>query len=104
MIFVVGLLIAVHEFGHLLAAKLCGIPVRRFSVGFGSPLWRRQGGDGTEYVVAAIPLGGYVKMVDEREGEVSEADLPRAFNRKPLAVRSAIVVAGLPASGTTSSA
>lgn len=89
-----GVLIAVHEFGHFWVARKLGVKVVRFSIGFGQPLWRRQGKDGTEYVIAAIPLGGYVKMVDEREGEVEEAELPYAFNRKPVATRFAIVFAG----------
>ncbi len=90
-----GILITVHEFGHFWVARRLGVKVLRFSIGFGRPLlrWRRPG-DETEYVVAAIPLGGYVKMVDEREGEVAEEDLPRAFNRKPLWVRTAVVLAG----------
>ena len=91
----IGVLISVHEFGHFWVARRLGVKVLRFSVGFGKPLWsRRAGADQTEYVIAAIPLGGYVKMVDEREGEVDEADLPRSFNRQRLAVRSAIVAAG----------
>ncbi len=90
-----GILVTVHEFGHFWVARRLGVKVLRFSIGFGRPLktWRRPG-DETEYVVAAIPLGGYVKMVDEREGAVDEADLPRAFNRKPLWVRTAVVLAG----------
>ncbi|HEY5789430.1 MAG TPA: RIP metalloprotease RseP [Gammaproteobacteria bacterium] len=91
----IGLLISVHEFGHFWVARRLGVKVLRFSIGFGKPLWSRRGQvDGTEYVVAAIPLGGYVKMLDEREGEVPAAELPRAFNRQTLGVRSAIVVAG----------
>jgi regulator of sigma E protease len=90
-----GVLVTVHEFGHYLVARLCGVKIKRFSVGFGKPLWmKRAGRDATEWVVAAIPLGGYVKMVDEREGEVAPADLPRAFNRQPVARRFAIVCAG----------
>ena len=90
-----GVLITVHEFGHFWVARKLGVKVLRFSIGFGKPLWRRVGRvDETEYIVAAIPLGGYVKMLDEREGEVPEAELPRAFNRQSLAARSAIVVAG----------
>ena len=90
-----GLLIVVHEYGHYLVARACGVKVLRFSVGFGKPLWaRRLGRDGTEWVVAAFPLGGYVKMLDEREGEVAAADLPRAFNRQSVWRRIAIVVAG----------
>lgn len=90
-----GLLIVVHEFGHYLVARLCNVKVLRFSVGFGAPLWRRAyGRDGTEWVIAAFPLGGYVKMVDEREGSVRPEDLPRAFNRQSVYKRFAIVVAG----------
>lgn len=90
-----SLLIAVHELGHFLVARWCGVKVLRFSIGFGKPLWQRRfGPDQTEYTIATIPLGGYVKMLDEREGEVAEAELHRAFNRQPLAKRSAIVVAG----------
>jgi regulator of sigma E protease len=76
-------------------ARKLGVKVLRFSVGFGKPLWSRSSGpDETEYVVATIPLGGYVKMLDEREGVVAEKDLPRAFNRKPVLSRIAIVAAG----------
>ena len=90
-----GVLITVHEFGHFWVARRLGVKVLRFSIGFGKPLWKRTGRiDGTEYVIAALPLGGYVKMLDEREEPVAEAELPRAFNRKSLAVRSAIVAAG----------
>ena len=90
-----GILIAFHEFGHFWVARKLGVRVLRFSVGFGKPLWRYQKNPhSTEFVVAVIPLGGYVKMVDEREGEVAEEDLPFAFNRQSLPVRSAIVVAG----------
>jgi regulator of sigma E protease len=95
--FVVALaiLIAVHEFGHFWVARKLGVKVLRFSIGFGRPLWRHQARDGeTEYVIAAIPLGGYVKMLDEREAPVDAADRERAFNRQSLPVRSAIVVAG----------
>jgi regulator of sigma E protease len=90
-----GVLIVVHELGHYLVARWCGVKVLRFSVGFGRPLVaRRVGADQTEWVVAAVPLGGYVKMVDEREGEVAPADLPRAFNRQGVWRRIAIVAAG----------
>lgn len=88
-----GLLVTAHEFGHYWVARRLGVKILRFSIGFGRPLWRRQSGE-TEFVLAAIPLGGYVKMLDEREGEVPPAELGRAFNRKPLAVRAAVVVAG----------
>ncbi len=89
-----GLLITFHEFGHFWVARRLGVRVLKFSVGFGKTLWSRTGRDGTEYVIAAIPLGGYVKMLDEREGEVEDADLERAFNRKSVWARIAIVVAG----------
>ncbi len=90
-----AILITVHEFGHFWVARKLGVKVLRFSIGFGKALWKRTGRvDGTEYVIAAIPLGGYVKMLDEREGEVPEQELARAFNRQSLKVRSAIVVAG----------
>jgi regulator of sigma E protease len=89
-----GLLITFHEFGHYWVARQLKVKVLRFSVGFGRPLWKRTGRDGTEYVVAAIPLGGYVKMLDERESDVAAEDLPYAFNRKPVSSRIAIVAAG----------
>ena len=89
-----GVLVTIHEFGHFWVARRCGVRVLRFSIGFGQALWRRRGRDGTEYVVAAIPLGGYVKMLDEREGEVPAALLDQAFNRKPVQQRLAIVAAG----------
>ncbi|MDH5536869.1 MAG: RIP metalloprotease RseP [Betaproteobacteria bacterium] len=90
-----GVLIVIHEFGHYLVARWCGVKVLRFSVGFGRALWaKRLGADRTEWMIAAFPLGGYVKMLDEREGEVAERDLPRAFNRQPVSKRFAIVVAG----------
>lgn len=90
-----GALVVVHEYGHYLVARICGIKVLRFSVGFGNPLWsRRFGRDQTEWVVAAVPLGGYVKMLDEREGEVAPHELDRAFNRKSVWRRCAVVVAG----------
>lgn len=89
-----GLLITFHEFGHYWVARKLGVRVLRFSVGFGRPLWSRRGADGTEYVVAAFPLGGYVKMLDEREGEVPATERDAAFNRKPVGSRIAIVAAG----------
>ena len=89
-----ALLIIIHEYGHFWVARRCGVKVLRFSVGFGKPIWRKLGADGTEYVLAPIPLGGYVKMLDEREGAVPEAELGSAFNRQSLAKRCAIVVAG----------
>ena len=90
-----GLLIVVHEAGHFVVARWCGVKVLRFSVGFGKPiLSRRFGPDRTELTLAAFPLGGYVKMLDEREGEVEVAELPRAFNRQSVWKRFAIVLAG----------
>ncbi len=90
-----GLLILVHEMGHYLVARLCGVKVLRFSIGFGKPLLsRRLGRDGTEWALGAFPLGGYVKMVDEREGEVAPDELHRAFNRQSVGRRFAIVAAG----------
>jgi len=88
-----GVLVAVHEFGHFWVAQRLGVKILRFSLGFGPPLWRRQHGE-TEFVIAAVPLGGYVKMLDEREGEVAPHERSRAFNRKPLATRAAVVAAG----------
>ena len=91
----VGVLVVIHEFGHYLAARWVGVKILRFSVGFGKPLAvRRMGRDGTEWVLSAIPLGGYVKMLDEREGEVAQRDLPRAFNRQSVWARIFIVFAG----------
>ena len=93
-----GILIVIHELGHYWVARKCGVKVLRFSIGFGRPLARWvRGTDRTEWVLAAIPLGGYVRMLDERDtdsGPVSAADLPRAFNRQPVGKRIAIVLAG----------
>ncbi len=94
-LFTLGVLIVVHEYGHYRVAVACGVRVLRFSIGFGRVLWRRQATpESTEFVICALPLGGYVRMLDEREAPVPEAELGRAFNRKPLAQRAAIVVAG----------
>ncbi len=94
-IIALGTLITFHEFGHYLVARWSGVKVLRFCIGFGQPVFRRRWGkDQTEWVIAAIPLGGYVKMLDENEGKVSSEDLPRAFNRQPVARRFAIVAAG----------
>ncbi len=91
----IGLLVAIHEFGHFWVARKAGVKVVRFSIGFGKVVCSYQkNSDSTEYVLSAIPLGGYVKMVDEREGEVKQEDLPFAFNRQSLIARSAIVAAG----------
>lgn len=90
-----GVLIVVHEWGHYRMARACGVKVLRFSVGFGRTLWRHQRSpDDTEFVVAALPLGGYVKMLDEREEPVAPHERDQAFNRKPLRQRAAIVAAG----------
>lgn len=91
----IGVLVAFHEFGHFWVARRLGVKVLRFSIGFGKVVWRRQSEkDGVEYVLSAIPLGGYVKMLDEREGEVPEGLLDQAFNRKSVWARIAIVLAG----------
>ncbi|MGH1486284.1 MAG: RIP metalloprotease RseP [Cellvibrionaceae bacterium] len=89
-----GILVTFHEFGHFYIARRCGVKVLRFSVGFGKPLFLWRDRHNTEFVLAAIPLGGYVKMLDEREGEVSVAELPQAFTQKTVWQRMAIVVAG----------
>lgn len=90
-----GILITFHEFGHYLVARWSGVKVLRFSIGFGQPLFKKcLGKDQTEWAIAALPLGGYVKMLDEREGEVLPQDLSRAFNRQSVAKRFAIVAAG----------
>ena len=90
-----GLLISIHEYGHFWVARRVGIKVLRFSIGFGKALVSHTGRvDKTEYVLAAIPLGGYVKMLDEREGSVPDAERHRAFNQQPLWARSAVVIAG----------
>ena len=94
-ILAIGILVTVHEYGHYLAARLCNVKVLRFSVGFGKSLWSKVSGeDQTEYTVAAIPLGGYVKMLDEGEGDVDPAEKHRAFNNQPLLNRAFIVIAG----------
>ena len=90
----IGVLVTFHEFGHFWVARRCGVKVLRFSVGFGKALWSRRDKVGTEYVIAAIPLGGYVKMLDEREGEVAPGEVEHAFNRQPVWQRIAIVAAG----------
>ncbi|MDN3525195.1 sigma E protease regulator RseP [Halomonas sabkhae] len=94
VIVVLGLLITFHEFGHFWVARRCGVKVLRFSVGFGKPLWSRLDRHGTEFAVAAIPLGGYVKMLDEREGPVPADEQHLAFNHKTVWQRIAIVAAG----------
>ncbi len=94
LIVALGLLVTFHEFGHYWVARRAGVRVLRFSVGFGSPLWRRKGANGVEFVIGAIPLGGYVKMLDEREAAVAPDEVEQAFNRKSLGRRTAIVAAG----------
>jgi regulator of sigma E protease len=91
----VGLLVTVHEFGHYWVARRLGFKVLRFSIGFGKPLWKRVAGvDRTEYAISPIPLGGYVKLLDEREGPVDPAELHRAFNRRPHWQRILVLLAG----------
>lgn len=89
-----GILVAIHEFGHFWVARRCGVKVLRFSIGFGKTLWMRTGKDGTEYVIAMIPLGGFVKMLDERVEDVPAELKSQAFNGKPVLARIAIVAAG----------
>lgn len=94
-LFTLGILIVVHEWGHYRVAVACGVKVLRFSVGFGKVVWRRQRTpDSTEFVVSLLPLGGYVRMLDEREGPVAPEEAHLAFNRKPLRARAAVVAAG----------
>jgi regulator of sigma E protease len=95
-LFAIGILVAVHEFGHYWVAKRLGFKVLRFSIGFGKPLWMRIGKDAdrTEYCIAAIPLGGYVKLLDERDGDVAPDELHRSFTRRPIAHRIAVLLAG----------
>ena len=93
-ILTLGILVTIHEFGHFWVARRCGVKVIRFSVGFGKKLYGWHDKHGTEFVIAILPLGGYVKMVDEREATVAEADLPYAFNRKSVGQRIAVVSAG----------
>ncbi len=94
IIVALGILVGIHEWGHFIVARLCGVKVLKFSIGFGQSLYSWVDKKGTEFVIAWIPLGGYVKMVDEREGEVKAEDLPFAFNRQPVLQRIAIVAAG----------
>jgi len=89
-----GVLVTFHEFGHYWVARRCGVKVLRFSVGFGKAIWKRTGRDGTEYQIASIPLGGYVKMLDAREGEVDPALRDKEFTSKSVWKRIAIVAAG----------
>lgn len=93
-IIALGILVAVHEFGHFWVARKLGIKVLKFSVGFGRAIWSRTASDGTVYALGAIPLGGYVKMLDENEGDVAVEEQHRAFNRQPIWKRSLVVLAG----------
>ena len=90
----IGILISAHEYGHFWVARRLGFKVLRFSIGFGKPIWLRKGRDGVEYALGAIPLGGYVRLADEREAPVADADLSRAFNRRPVWQRVLVLVAG----------
>lgn len=94
LIVTLGILITFHELGHFVVARMLGVKVLRFSVGFGTALWKYVGRSGTEYVIAAFPLGGYVKMLDEREGTVAPEELEAAFNRKSPWARIAIALGG----------
>ncbi len=89
-----GILVAVHEWGHFYVARRCGVHVERFSIGFGKPLWRKLSSRGTEYVIAAIPLGGYVRMLDGRVDKIPKGMEQQAFNNKPVLQRMAIIAAG----------
>jgi regulator of sigma E protease len=91
----ISVLVAVHEFGHYIVGRWCGMKVLRFSIGFGKPVWTKIAGqDRTEYCISAIPLGGYVKFLDEREGPIDPEDQGRAFTHKPIASRIAVLLAG----------
>lgn len=94
LIITLGILVTIHEYGHYWVARRCGVKVLRFSVGFGKPIFSWYDKNGTEFAVASIPLGGYVKMLDEREGEVPPEELHLAFNRQAVSKRIAIVAAG----------
>ena len=93
-IIALGILVAVHEWGHFYVARRCGVQVERFSIGFGKPIWRKLSKSGTEYVIAIIPLGGYVRMLDERIDDVPADKADKAFNNKPVLQRMAIIAAG----------
>ncbi|MFD3432405.1 sigma E protease regulator RseP [Alteromonas macleodii] len=89
-----GILVAVHEWGHFYVARKCGVQVERFSIGFGKPIWRKTSKSGTEYVIAMIPLGGYVRMLDGRIDDVPPELEDKAFNNKPVLQRMAVIAAG----------
>ena len=91
----ISILVAVHEFGHYIVGRWAGMKVLRFSIGFGKPIWMRVAGkDSTEYCIASIPLGGYVRFLDSREGPVPPEDEGRAFNQRPIPHRIAVLLAG----------
>src|SRR5210317_2119348 len=91
----ISLLVAIHEYGHYIVGRWVGMKVLRFSIGFGKPIWmRRAGKDNTEYCIASIPLGGYVRFLDSREGPVAPEDEGRAFNQRPIPHRIAVLLAG----------
>ena len=94
LVVTLGLLVTFHEFGHYWVARRFGIKVLRFSIGFGKPLWSRYGKDGTEYCIAAIPLGGYVKFLDSREVDLAPDERDGDFTSKPIWQRMCVVVAG----------
>ncbi|NVK22763.1 MAG: RIP metalloprotease RseP [Kangiellaceae bacterium] len=94
LLVLLGILVTFHEWGHYWVAKKLGVKAKRFSVGFGKPIWSRFNKEGTEFAIAPIPLGGYVKFVDEQEGDVAPEDLHYAFNRQPVWKRILIVLAG----------
>ena len=91
----ISVLVAVHEFGHYIVGRWTGMKVLRFSIGFGKPIWTWvRGADRTEYCISAIPLGGYVRFLDGREGPVDPEDEGRAFNHRPIAARIVVLLAG----------
>lgn len=93
-LFTISVLVTVHEFGHFIVARLCGVKVECFSIGFGKKLWSYTTAKGTEFTLSAIPLGGYVKMLDERNDQLSEEEKKSAFNHKSISKRAAIISAG----------
>ena len=94
-ILAIAILVAVHEWGHYIVARMAGVKVLRFSIGFGRPLWtRKYGQDQTEFCISAIPIGGYVKLLDERDCAVTLSEQDRSFNRQPIPVKTAILAAG----------
>jgi len=94
LLITLGILVTIHEWGHFYVARLCGVTVKKFSVGFGKPIWSRTGKDGVQYMISAIPLGGYVTFLDENEGPVEPSERQNAFNNKSVWQRMAIVFAG----------